>query len=151
MTDDTTFIRLSLLFQYQGSLKPVDTLGIVVAVDEHDLQITDWSRRNLTPFRVKRNAPSLKSQGKVSKPRNIQTEHVIKEGDCLVLRRFFVRFDLKREGLPYLQMGSDCERQSGTCCIWKSGNDRCIECNRTLSAFEVSRMRELYSWWCSKH
>jgi hypothetical protein len=146
---DTTFIALSLLIQHQGDSKPVNTLGIVVAVDEHNLQITDWSRRDLTPIRVERDASSPKGRNNVSKHPGIETERVVDKGDCLLLSRFFVWFDLEREGLPYLRKRSAHGKPAGTSCIWRYGSDQCIQCNRAIGASELQEMSKLHSWWRS--
>jgi hypothetical protein len=147
--DGVTCIPLSSLFQEQGELEPVNTSGIVVAVDEDNLLITDWSRRDVTPIRVERDAFSVKSRRKVSKHRNIETERAIGEGDCLLLRGFFVWFDLEREGLPWLRNNTNDRDQAGAWCVWRYGSDHCIECNRTIGASELQEMSKLHSWWRS--
>lgn len=149
MVDSTTYISLSSLFQEQGESEPVNTSGIVVATDEDNLLITDWSRRDVTPIRVESDAFSVKSRSKVSKYRNIETERVIEEGDYLLLRGFFVWFDLEREGLPLLRNNTNDRDQAGTWCVWRYGSDHCIECNRTIGASELQKMSKLHSWWCS--
>lgn len=127
----------------------MNTLGIVVAADKNNWHIADWSRKDVAPIRVEKDLSNVKSPGTVSKTPKIEMDRFIDEGNCLLLREFFVGFDLEREGLPWLRKKIHSRDHAGTWCVWRHGSDRCIDCNRQLGAHELQEMNKLYSWWRS--
>jgi hypothetical protein len=144
--DCATYIHLSRLFQFQGRLEAVNTLGIVVAIDDDTPRISDLSRKDLLPIAVEGVSARASREQRLFSCASGEDDASVKEGDCVLLRGFIVWFETKT-GLPRLcKEGSDRSR-AGTCSIWKREDDYFADGDPSVGMYERQEMEGLRRWW----
>jgi hypothetical protein len=140
--DGTAYTRLSSLFQFQWQSDQVNVIAIVVAVERGgSLHILDRSRERYIPTAVQGTTLGTGKEKTNQEEAAADSALNITQGDCLLLRSFFVGYG---KG-----MGACLFRQSGvgTWCIRKEKSDCCAKCGQKFGEREVEEINALSKWW----